>query len=130
MNATFELGRNVRVRTNVRLSDHPNNFDEVAIWSTESVGGVGLQALGIIESSEIASFSSDRSIDLHEEFVLFVKITALVVHAIRKSDLALVRGTNDGSPMSVLDAGGYFQSHRKIKRVDEAVARFIRSRFV
>ena len=133
MNALFELGRNVSVRANVRLSDSPNDFDEVAIWSTESFSGVGLQALGIIQSSEISNFPNERSdnpLAEHEEYVLFVRITAIVVHPITKSDLALVRGTNDGSPMSALDAGGYFQSHRKIKQVDDTVARFIRSRFV
>ena len=130
MGSVFELGSNAVVRTNLRLSDVPNTFDEVAIWSTESVGGVGLQALGILLGFEVQDFPNDRSEGVHEEYVLTVKITALIIQAITKADLAAIRGINDGSPMSALDAGGYFQSHRKIKHVDDEVARFIRSRFV
>jgi len=130
MNSSFEIGNNFRVRTNVKLSDTPFLHGEIALWTSESLDGIGLHALGILIGIEVQDFQNDRSEGNHEEYTLTVLIIRTVVQVITRSNLARVRGVRDVSPLSKLDEHGYFQSHRKIKNVDPDVACFLRSRFV
>lgn len=130
MDAVFEVGKMVRCKANTRLSVEPQRYDEIAVWTSESHGGRGLHALGILQDYHIHSFSNERGDGDHDEFILDVKVTALVCHPISKEHLRVIRGVRDGTPMSELDEGGYFHAHRKIKPISEDVARFLRSRFI
>jgi hypothetical protein len=102
--------------------------DEVFVFASETEGGQGLVALGVVTKAQAAK--KPRGVERWTPRVnIEVKRTALAKRALGREQLKAWRNMKDGSPQAELDFKFYRQATNKIGGVSDAAAAFLRSCF-
>lgn len=121
----------VRIRAGVRQSSRrPLRGDEVFVWTSESNGGDGLFAMGIVRACECESHQKERAANPTQQYVVNVEISGRPVQSMRKVDIAPHRNDNDGTPIFELGHKLYGQSHEKVIALSDDCGRYVRSHFI
>ena len=102
--------------------------DEVFVFASETEGGAGLVARGVVTKVEAAK--KPRGVERWTPRVsIDVKRTALAKRALGRDQLKAWRNVKDGSPQAELDFKFYRQATNKIGGVSDATAAFLRRCF-
>ena len=102
--------------------------DEVFVFASETEGGQGLVARGVVTKAEAAK--KPHGIERWTPRVsIEVKRTALAKRALGREQLKAWRGVKGGSPQAELDFKFYRQATNKIGGISDAAAAFLRTCF-
>ena len=102
--------------------------DDVFVFASETEGGQGLVARGVVTKAEAAK--KPRGVARWTPRVsIEVKRTALAKHALGREQLKAWRNVKDGSPQAELDFKFYRQATNKIGGISDAAVAFLRTRF-
>jgi hypothetical protein len=102
--------------------------DEVFVFASETEGGQGLVARGVV--TKVEAVKKPRGVERWTPRVsIEVKRTALAKHAFGREQLKAWRNVKDGSPQAELDFKFYRQATNKIGGISDAAASFLRSCF-
>jgi len=102
--------------------------DEVFVFASETEGGQGLVARGVVTSVQPAK--KPRGVERWTPRVsVEVKRTALARRALGREQLKAWRSVKDGSPQAELDFKFYRQATNKIGGISDAAAAFLRTCF-
>ncbi len=102
--------------------------DEVFLFASETAGGQGLVARGVVTSAQAAK--KPRGIERWTPRVsIAVKRTARAKRALGREQLKAWRNVKDGSAEAELDFKFYRQATNKICGVSDAAAKFLRTCF-
>jgi len=102
--------------------------DEVFVFASETEGGQGLVARGVVTKAE-AVRKPHGVVRWTPRVSIEVRRTALARRALGREQLKAWRGVKDGSPEAELDFKFYRQATNKIGGISDAAAAFLRTCF-
>lgn len=102
--------------------------DEVYIFASETQGGAGLIARGIIAAASAMKRPKGKT-RWTPRVSIEVKRTALAKRPLGRDQLKAWRGVDDGSPQAELDFKFYRQATNKICGISDAAEKFLRRFF-